>query len=196
LLVQRGVAERVVEDLAERCERLRVGNPLDDDTEFGALVSESHLHKVAGMVEEARRLGGRIVRGGRRVPSERLPARCQGGYFYEPTIITGLDPTCRVEQEEIFGPVVTVQTFDTEEQALALANGTPYGLAAVLFTGNLARGHRVAAALDAGIVWINTWLLRDLRTPFGGMKQSGVGREGGLEALRFFTEPRTICVRV
>lgn len=196
LIVHRALADRIVDALAAWCAKVRIGDPLDDATAFGALTSEDHLHKVAGMVEEARRLGGRIVCGGGRVPQDRLPARCKDGYFYLPTVITGLDPACRVEQEEIFGPVVTVQTFETEEQALALANGTPYGLAATVFTRNLSRAHRVAAGLDAGVVWVNCWLLRDLRTPFGGMKQSGVGREGGAEALRFFTEPRNVCVRV
>ncbi|MBM4108546.1 MAG: aldehyde dehydrogenase [Phycisphaerae bacterium] len=196
LIVHRAVADRVVDALAAWCAQVRIGDPLDDATDFGALTSDDHLHKVAGMVEEARRLGGRVVCGGARVPPARLPARCGGGAFYLPTVVTGLDPACRVEQEEIFGPVVTVQTFDTEDQAIALANATPYGLAATLFTRDVSRAHRAAAALDAGVVWVNCWMLRDLRTPFGGTKQSGVGREGGAEALRFFTEPRNVCLRL
>lgn len=196
LLVHRAVADQVIGALVERAAAARVGDPLDDATDLGALVSEAHLHKVAGLVEEARRLGGRILCGGRRVAADQLPARCAGGYFYAPTIITGLDPACHVEQEEIFGPALSVQTFEREDEAISLANGTPYGLAAMLFTSHLTRAHRLAAALEAGVVWVNAWLLRDLRTPFGGMKQSGVGREGGLEALRFFTEPRTVCIRV
>jgi aminomuconate-semialdehyde/2-hydroxymuconate-6-semialdehyde dehydrogenase len=128
------------------------------------------------------------------VPPSSLPARCRGGFFYQPTIISGLDPACRVEQEEIFGPVVTVTPFDSEADALRLANGTPYGLAATFWTRDAARIDRVASQLQAGIIWANCWMIRDLRTPFGGMKQSGVGREGGDEALKFFTEARNVCV--
>lgn len=195
LLLQRSIAAKVIDALVDRAAAVRPGDPLDEATDFGALVSEAHLHKVAGLVDEARRLGGRVLVGGRRVPPELLPPRCAAGFFYTPTIIAGLDPACHVEQEEIFGPVLSIQVFDSDDQAVALANATPYGLAATLYTSSLARAHRLADALDAGIVWINTWLLRDLRTPFGGTKQSGVGREGGLEALRFFTEPKNVCIR-
>jgi aminomuconate-semialdehyde/2-hydroxymuconate-6-semialdehyde dehydrogenase len=123
-----------------------------------------------------------------------MPAPHDKGFFIEPTVITGLPPACRTNREEIFGPVVSVGTFESEEEAIALANGTNYGLAAVVFTNNLSRAHRVAAQIDSGIVWVNCWLLRDLRTPFGGMKQSGVGREGGFEALHFFTEAKNVCI--
>ncbi|HRJ49676.1 MAG TPA: aldehyde dehydrogenase family protein, partial [Phycisphaerales bacterium] len=146
-------------------------------------------------VDRARVLGGRILAGGRVPPPDSLPERCRGGAFHQATVIEGLDPSCEVEQEEIFGPVVTLQRFSDESEALRLANGTAYGLAATVFTRDGTRAHRVSAALDAGIVWVNGWMNRDLRTPFGGVKSSGVGREGGVEALRFFTEPKNVCVR-
>jgi aminomuconate-semialdehyde/2-hydroxymuconate-6-semialdehyde dehydrogenase len=149
---------------------------------------------VASLVQHARELGAKVHCGGNRVAGSALPARCQAGFFFEPTVLSGLDPACAVEQEEIFGPVVTVQSFKDEAHALALANGTKYGLAATIFTQNVARAHRVAAKVDAGIVWVNCWMVRDLRTPFGGVKASGVGREGGMEAIRFFTEPKNICI--
>lgn len=196
MLVERPVYERFVEGLAERAGSLRIGDPLDEATRHGALVSRTHLEKVDAYVWMARELGGRIHCGGGPVERERLPERCRGGFFYAPTVIGDLPSDCRVEQEEIFGPVVTVSAFDTEEEALARANATPYGLAATIWTRDLARAHRFAAGVEAGIVWINCWMLRDLRTPFGGVKQSGVGREGGDEALRFFTEPKNVCVKL
>jgi len=195
MLVQRGIFDRFVEGLVAGARALRIGDPMEDSTRHGAQVSAPHLAKIESYVELARQLGGKIHCGGRRVPADNLPSRCRGGYFFEPTVITGLANDCRVIQEEIFGPVVTVQPFDTEAEAVALANSTPYGLAASLWTGDAGRAHRVAAAIDAGIVWVNCWMLRDLRTPFGGMKNSGIGREGGVEALRFFTEQKTVCVR-
>lgn len=196
VLVERSIFDRVRDGLVARARALRIGDPRDEATQFGALVSEGHLAKVAGMVEEARVAGGVIRCGGARVDPANLPERCRGGYFYQPTVIDGLDPACRVEQEEIFGPVVTMQAFEDEAQAVALANGTRFGLAATVFTRDVGRAHRVAGALRAGIVWVNCWMVRDLRTPFGGMGQSGVGREGGLEALRFFAEPKNVCVRL
>lgn len=194
LLVQKSVADEFIAGLSARARALQSGDPLEPTTQQGALSSGPHFEKVSRLVEQAKALGGKIHCGGRPVPAEKLPERCRGGHFYEPTVISGLDPKCAVEQEEIFGPVVTVQTFETEAEAIALANGTNYGLAATLFTQDVSRAHRVGAKLESGIVWVNCWMVRDLRTPFGGAKASGVGREGGLEALRFFTEPKNICL--
>ncbi len=195
LLVHDSIYDRFIAAYIERVRALKLGDPLDESTQQGALVNRSQLDKVSSYVELARQLGGKILCGGGPPPTASLSARCRNGYFFESTVIAGLDPTCRVEQEEIFGPVVTVQRFRDEAHALSLANGTPYGLAATLFTSNPDRGQRIAANLDAGIVWVNCWMVRDLRTPFGGMKQSGVGREGGMEAIKFFTEPKNVCVR-
>jgi aminomuconate-semialdehyde/2-hydroxymuconate-6-semialdehyde dehydrogenase len=192
--VERPAFDRFVDRLIDGARALRVGDPLEETTHQGALVSRAHFDKVMGYIELARREGGTIRCGGR--PPAAVPARCQGGYFIEPTVVTGLPPDCRTNQEEIFGPVVTVAPFDTEAEAIRYANGTPYGLAASVWTEHLSRAHRVADAIEAGTVWINCWMLRDLRVPFGGMKQSGVGREGGEEAMRFFTEPKNVCVRV
>ncbi|MBP7148555.1 MAG: aldehyde dehydrogenase [Acidobacteria bacterium] len=194
LLVERPVYDRFTEQFVAATRRLIVGNPLDPATDQGALVSRTHLDKVRSYIQLARAEGGHVLCGGDRPAS--LPAICRDGFFLEPTVIAGLDAACRVNQEEIFGPVVTLLPFDDEDEALAIANGTPYGLAASLWTGNLARAHRLAQRLDTGILWINCWMLRDLRVPFGGVKQSGLGREGGEEALRFFTEPTSVCIQV
>jgi aminomuconate-semialdehyde/2-hydroxymuconate-6-semialdehyde dehydrogenase len=196
LLVERSVYARVLEGVVERAKALVIGDPLEASTQQGALVSAAHRAKVAGMVEEARAEGGTIACGGSVVEHGALPGRVRDGFFYCPTVITGLGAHYRVEREEIFGPVVSVSAFDGEEGAVERANSTEYGLAATVFTRDLGRAHRVAGALEAGIVWVNCWMVRDLRTPFGGVKQSGVGREGGVEALRFFTEPKNVCVRV
>lgn len=193
LLVQRSIYSAFVAAFVERAQRLRIGDPLDAATEQGAVVSEAHLRKIESCVETARREGGEILCGGRRPAG--LPARCRAGFYYEPTVIAGLDMRCRTNQEEIFGPVVTVLPFADEQEAVELANATRYGLSASIWTRDLDRAHRVSAALEAGTVWVNCWLLRDLRVPFGGVKQSGLGREGGEEALRFFTEPKNVCVR-
>ena len=176
--------------LLEQVKAMRVGDPTHE-VEQGALVSEAHMHKVLDAIEQARAEGGHALCGGERVVPE---GRCAKGYFVAPTLIEGLPLDCETNQREIFGPVATLQPFDTEEEAVSLANGTGYGLAASVWTENLRRSHRVAKKLDFGIVWVNCWLQRDLRTPFGGMKNSGVGREGGLEALRFFTEPKNVCI--
>jgi aminomuconate-semialdehyde/2-hydroxymuconate-6-semialdehyde dehydrogenase len=168
-----------------------VGDPASDTTQVGAVVSEAHLHKILSYIELAKEEGGEVLCGGHRV---QLDGPHANGFFIAPTVITNLTQSCRTNQEEIFGPVVTVQPFDTEEEAIDLANATQYGLAATVWTSNLQRAHRVASEVESGIVWVNCWLVRDLRTPFGGIKSSGVGREGGFEALRFFTEPKNICI--
>jgi aminomuconate-semialdehyde/2-hydroxymuconate-6-semialdehyde dehydrogenase len=193
IFVERPLYERFKAAFLERVAALTVGDPLADESRQGALVSESHLQKVLSYIELAHQEGGRLLAGGQRV---QLSGRCEGGYFLQPTVFEGLTPHCRVNTEEVFGPVVTLTPFDAEDEVVGWANGTEYGLAATVWTRDLQRAHRVAQQLQAGVVWINTWLLRDLRTPFGGMKSSGVGREGGLEALRFFTEPQNVCVKL
>ncbi len=164
LLVERTVYPRVRDALLARAKAMRIGDPMDPATQLGALVSREHHAKVSAAVDRARALGGRVLCGGAPVEPAALPQRCRGGCFYPPTVIEGLDPACDVEQEEIFGPVVTLQPFDDDAHALRLANGTPFGLAATLWTSNVERAHRIAAGLEAGIIWINCWMLRDLRT--------------------------------
>lgn len=194
IFVERSIYDRFVRDLADRAESLTVGDPLEESTRQGAIVSETHMNKILGCIAVARDEGGTILCGG--VRAEPPNERCAGGYFIKPTVITNLPQDCTTNREEIFGPVVTVMPFDHEEEVVDWANATSYGLAATVWTENLARAHRVAGRIQAGTIWVNCWLLRDLRVPFGGMKQSGIGREGGEEALRFFTEPRTVCVRL
>lgn len=193
LLVQRGIYDRFLKDFSARTKKLVIGDPLDESTQQGAIVSQAHMEKILYHIDLAQKEGGRIVTGGHPV---KLSGRCANGWFIEPTIIEGLGAQCRTNQEEIFGPVVTVMPFDTEEEALALANSTSYGLASTVWTRDLQRAHRIGGAIKSGIVWVNCWLLRDLRTPFGGVKNSGVGREGGFEALRFFTETKNVCVKI
>jgi len=193
ILVERSIHDQVRDQLVERVRALRVGDPLQADTEQGALVSRQHFDKVMGCLAVARQEGGRVLCGGGRAT---LPGRCAGGFFVQPTLIEGLGPSCQTNQEEIFGPVATLLPFDGAEEAVRLANSTRYGLAASLWTRDLSRAHRVSAQLHSGIVWVNCWMLRDLRTPFGGVKESGVGREGGMDALRFFTEPKNVCVKL
>lgn len=192
ILVERSIHDRFVETLASQTKLLKIGDPLDTSTDQGAITSKQHFDKVISYIDLAKSEGGTIVCGGRR--PESLPDRCRNGFFIEPTIITGLGSRCRTNMEEIFGPVVTVIPFDDEDELISIANGTEYGLSASLWTTNVDRAHRVSAQLHSGTVWVNCWLLRDLRVPFGGMKQSGVGREGGDEALRFFTEPKNVCI--
>lgn len=191
IYVERPAYDRFKEEFVRRTKALRVGDPLNAETHVGAINSLQHLQKILSYITLAQAEGGTIACGGNRVL---LEGRCKYGWFVEPTIIEGLDDQCRTNQEEIFGPVVTLAPFDTEEEALAHANSTQYGLAAILWTQDLTRAHRLAAQVQSGIVWINCWMVRDLRTPFGGVKNSGVGREGGLEALRFFTEPKNVCI--
>jgi len=194
LFVEDSIYSRFLERFVEAIGHLKVGDPLDEGTEFGALVSAAHRDKVVSYIDLAREEKAEILIGGGPPPS--LPERCRNGYFVGPTVITGVRAESRLMREEIFGPIVTVTPFRSAEEAVTLANGIDYGLAAVVWTRDLDRAHRVAAALDAGIVWVNCWLFRDLRTPFGGMKQSGIGREGGEEALRFFTETKNVCIRL
>jgi len=194
ILVEAPLYERFVATLAERAERLIVGDPLDARTDVGALISGEHREKVESYIDQALRDGGTIVAGGTR--PDHLPSSLAHGFFLRPTIITGLNDSSRVIQEEIFGPVVTVQPFETMDEAVKRANNTRYGLSATIWTQNLTHAHRIAAALEAGIIWINTWFLRDLRTPFGGMKESGVGREGGVHSFEFYTELKNVCIKL
>ncbi|MDZ4795272.1 MAG: aldehyde dehydrogenase [Bacteroidota bacterium] len=194
ILIEESVYEQFKTDFIKWVkEGLAVGDPLLEESKQGAIVSKVHYDKILRCIDTAKQEGGKILCGGRPV---NLEGRCAGGYFIEPTVIEGLGPDCQTNQEEIFGPVVTLQSFKTEEEALQLANATQYGLAATIWTQDITRANRVAAKVESGIIWINCWLLRDLRTPFGGMKNSGVGREGGWEALRFFTEAKNVCIQL
>ena len=193
ILVHEKLYDRFVADFTSKVAAMKVGDPLLEDTRTGAVVSEQHMQKILSYIELAKEEGGTVVCGGKRII---LSGRCAHGFFVEPTVIVGLGPECRTNREEIFGPVVTIQPFSDESHALQLANNTSYGLAASVWTSDVNRAHRFAANLESGIVWVNTWLLRDLRTPFGGVKHSGVGREGGWEALRFFTEPQNVCIEL
>jgi aminomuconate-semialdehyde/2-hydroxymuconate-6-semialdehyde dehydrogenase len=193
VFVEAGAYPAFVERFTAATRRLKVGDPLDPATDQGALISRGHHDKVTSYLRLAKEEGGCILCGGG-VPAG-LGERCRGGFFLEPAVVVDLPVDCRVNREEIFGPVVTVTPFRTEEEVVRFANGTPYGLSASLWTKDLARAHRLAEKIESGTVWVNCWMLRDLRTPFGGTKGSGVGREGGEEALRFFTEPKTVCLK-
>ncbi|MDW8296081.1 MAG: aldehyde dehydrogenase [Raineya sp.] len=193
IFIEKPIYEQFKQDFVKEVKNLKVGNPKDENTFIGALVSESHLHKVLSYIELAQQEGGTILTGGKRIF---LPNENAGGFFVEPTVIEGLAYDCRTNQEEIFGPVVTLTPFETEAEVLTYANSVQYGLACSIWTQNLTQAHRVAQKIESGIVWINCWLLRDLRTPFGGMKNSGVGREGGFEALNFFTEEKNVCLKL
>ncbi len=208
IFIERPLYERFKADFVSLVSALKVGDPLDADTDVGAIVSKQHFDKIMSYIDLAETEGGTILTGGNASVNERagceegtlvntrVSARCSNGWFIEPTVIAGLSYDCRTNQEEIFGPVVTIMPFETEEEVLGYANSVRYGLSATVWTENLSRAHRVSAALESGIVWVNCWLLRDLRTPFGGVKDSGIGREGGFEALRFFTEAKNVCVKI
>jgi aminomuconate-semialdehyde/2-hydroxymuconate-6-semialdehyde dehydrogenase len=193
VFVERPLYERFRADFVEKVRALKIGDPLAAATNVGAVVSEAHMEKILSYIELAKAEGGRLLTGGNRA---KIEGRCENGFFVEPTIVENLAHDCRTNQEEIFGPVVSIAPFDTEEEVLNYANSVEYGLSATVWTENLSRAHRLAEKLESGIVWVNAWLLRDLRTPFGGVKNSGVGREGGFEALRFFTEEKNVCIRI
>ncbi len=192
IYVERPLYEKFREELVKRTQFLKVGDPFSSVTDLGALVSRQHMEKVQGYLSLAEVEGGVILCGGNRVE---MQGEFEEGYFLRPAVIEGLPLECRTNQEEIFGPAVTIAPFDTEEEAVALANGTRYGLSSTVWTQDISRANRVAEQLQAGIVWVNCWMVRDLRTPFGGVKNSGLGREGGFEAMRFFTEPKNVCVK-
>jgi aminomuconate-semialdehyde/2-hydroxymuconate-6-semialdehyde dehydrogenase len=193
ILVEESIYEKFKAEFVARAAKMTVGDPLEENSRQGAVVSKMHFDKVMGCIDLASQEGGKVLLGGNAV---KLSGRCENGYFIEPTIIEGLGPECRTNMEEIFGPVVTIQSFKTEDEALQLANTSDYGLAATIWTQDVSRANRVAQKVHSGIIWVNCWLLRDLRTPFGGFKSSGVGREGGWDAMRFFTEPKNVCIEL
>ncbi|MDC1244838.1 aldehyde dehydrogenase, partial [Crocinitomicaceae bacterium] len=192
IFIERPIYEKFKTAFIEKVSRMKNLAPSDPNSKQGAVVSKGHMEKVLSYVDLAKEEGGTILTGGKRVI---LPEPNNEGFFIEPTVIEGLKYDCRTNQEEIFGPVVTIMPFDSEEEVLMMANSTQYGLSTTVWTSNLKRAHRIADQVHAGIVWVNSWLVRDLRTPFGGVKASGVGREGGWEALKFFTEPKNIFIK-
>lgn len=197
IYVERPLYETFVEKLVERVNRhIKIGDPMDPETTMGSLVSAGHLERVMAFVDSARNEGATIRIGGQRVDPAKLPERVQGGAFMEPTIITDVEEHYTCQAQEIFGPVVTICPFDSEEEVIRRANATEYGLSATVWTNDLRRAHRVANAVESGLVWVNTWFLRDLRTPFGGVKGSGIGREGGIYSLDFYTELKNICIQL
>ncbi len=193
ILIEKSIYEKFRTAFVAETKKLKIGDPLQQDTSLGAIVSKQHFDKINYHIRVAAEEGGTVLTGGE---IAKVNGRCTGGWFIQPTIIEGLPWNCRTNQEEIFGPVVTIAPFETEEEAIQVANSTEYGLSATIWTENLNRAHRMSAAVQSGIIWINCWMHRDLRTPFGGMKNSGVGREGGNEAMRFFTEAKNVCLKL
>jgi len=191
IFVQKGIYDKFIEQFIEQVKKIKVGDPKDASTTMGALISKEHLDKIKYYVDLAKEEGGQIAFGG---SSPELEGELKHGYFYNPTIIVGLPPDCRVQQEEIFGPVVTITPFAEDEQVIEWANSVKYGLSATVWTENVRRAHKISHEIRAGTVWVNTWLKRDLRVPFGGVKQSGIGREGGEHSIDFYTEQKTICL--
>lgn len=191
IFVEKSIYEKFKIDFVTKVKALKVGHPLETSTNIGALVSKQHLEKVINYIEIAKTENGKILCGGNKV----IVKDYENGYYLEPTIIEVQTNDCRINQEEIFGPVVTMMPFENEEEVLKMANSVKYGLSATLWTNDLKRTLRMSQQLQVGIVWVNTWMMRDLRTPFGGVKASGIGREGGFEALRFFTEAKNVCIK-
>ena len=191
ILVEEKIYDKFKKDFIEKVAQLKVGNPSEESTKIGALVSFAHLEKVKGYIDNASKDGGKVLFGGKKV----VVTGSENGYYLQPTIIEVTDNKCSLNQEEVFGPVVTIMPFKTDTEALQLANDVKYGLSATVWTHDLNRSMQFSKQLQTGIVWVNTWMLRDLRTPFGGQKDSGVGREGGVEALRFFTVPKNVCIQ-
>lgn len=191
--VERPIFERFVEALKQGAEGLKLGRSEDPATGLGPLISQEHKQKVLSYYDKARALGATVVTGGG-VPE--MPGELAGGAWVQPTIWTGLDDSSPIAREEVFGPCTLIQPFDAEDEVIRRANDTEYGLACSVWTKDLARAHRVAGQIQAGLVWVNSWFLRDLRTPFGGAKQSGIGREGGVHSLEFYTELKNVCVKL
>ena len=192
IFVEKSIYHKFKEEFVKKVDNLLVSNPADPNARLGSVVSESHMNKILSHIKIAKEEGGNILTGGNQV---KLDKPYDKGYYIRPTVIEGLSFDCRTNQEEIFGPVVTLIPFEKEDEVIMMANSTEYGLSATIWTSDLKRAHRVSNQLQVGIVWINSWLVRDLRTPFGGVKSSGMGREGGWEALRFFTEPKNIFIK-
>jgi aminomuconate-semialdehyde/2-hydroxymuconate-6-semialdehyde dehydrogenase len=191
IFIEATIYEKFKKDFVEKVKQLNIGHPSDANTNIGALVSKAHLKKVMQYIDIAKEENGKILCGGNKVTVKGF----EKGYYLEPTVIEVQNDKCRVNQEEIFGPVVTMMPFHSEDEVLQMANKVEYGLSATIWTNNLNRTMRMSNQLQAGIIWINTWMMRDLRTPFGGVKASGIGREGGFEALRFFTESKNVCIK-
>jgi len=191
IFIEASIYQKFKTDFVTAVSKLKVGNPFDSNSDLGALVSKSHLEKVRSYIDNAEQYGGKVIFGGNLVSVQNF----ENGYYIEPTIIEVQDNSCVLNQEEIFGPVVTIMPFNNENEVLAMANDSSYGLSATIWTNNLNKTMRISKQIHTGIVWVNTWLLRDLRTPFGGLKNSGIGREGGFEALRFFTESKNVCIK-